>query len=60
MPEPATPLQSAAAAPLRPSRNGSAPPLPAQMLRERPQRSARLPVAVTRLRTMMRRLLRRP
>ena len=60
MPEPATPPQSPTAAPPRPSRNGSAPPLPTQMRSERPQRSARLQMAVTRLRTMMRRLLRRP
>ena len=60
MPEPATPHQSATAAPPRPSRNGSAPPLPAQMGRERPQRSARLSMAVTRLRRMMRRFVRRP
>ncbi|HEV2371025.1 MAG TPA: hypothetical protein VGS19_02550 [Streptosporangiaceae bacterium] len=60
MPEPATPLHGATAAPLRPSRNGSAPPLPTEMRRERPQRSAWLPMAVTRLRRTMRRLLRRP
>ncbi len=60
MPEPATPHQSATAAPPRPSRNGSAPPLPTEMGRERPQPSARLPMAVTRLRRTMRRLLRRP
>jgi hypothetical protein len=60
MPEPATPHQSATAAPPRPSRNGSAPPLPAEMRRGRPQWSARLPMAVTRLRRMMRRFLRRP
>jgi hypothetical protein len=60
MPEPATPRQSATAAPPRPSRNGSAPPLPAEKGGGRPQRSARLPMAVTRLRTMMRRLFRRP
>ena len=60
MPEPATPHQSPTAAPPRPSRNGSAPPPPAQMPRERPQRTARLPMAVTRLRTITRRLLRRP
>jgi hypothetical protein len=61
MPEPATPHQSATAAPPpRPSRNGSAPPLSAEMSRERPRRSAMVPMAVARLRRMMRRLVRRP
>jgi len=62
MPESATPHQSATAAPPspRPSRNGSAPPLSTEMGRERPQRAAMLPMALTRLRTMMRRLIRRP
>jgi hypothetical protein len=60
MPEPATPRQSATAAPPRPSRNGSAPPLPGEMGRERPQRSARLSMAVARLRSVIRRVVRRP
>ncbi len=61
MPEPATPRQSAAATrPLRPSPNGTAPPLPAQTMRARQQRPARLRMAITQLRGIMRRTVRRP
>lgn len=58
MPEPAAPHHSAAATRPRLSGNGSAPPLPAQIAH--PQRPAKLRMAITQLRAMMRRITRRP
>jgi hypothetical protein len=59
MPESAAPHQSAAAARLRPSRNGSTPPLPVETVRVRRQRPVMLRMAMTQLRGMMHRIARR-
>jgi hypothetical protein len=58
MPEPPAPHQSVTATRPRLSGNGSAPPLPAEIAR--PQRPARLGMAITRLRGMIRRIVGRP
>jgi hypothetical protein len=59
MPDTATPRQRAAAR-LRPSRNGSAPPLPAEITHARREWSDRLRMAIAQVRGMMRRITRRP
>jgi hypothetical protein len=58
MPETPIPHHGATATRPRLSGNGSAPPLPAQLAH--PQRPARLRMAITRVRGMIRRIVRRP
>ena len=60
MPAPATPRHSATVTRPRLSRNGSAPPLPAEITPVRPQPPDRFRTALTQLRTMIRRIARRP
>jgi hypothetical protein len=60
MPDSATPDQSATVTRPRQSPNGIAPPLPGETTRTRQPPPGRLRMALTQLREMMRRTVRRP
>ncbi len=60
MPDPATPGKKTTATRPRQSPNGTAPPLPGHTIRAPQPPPARLRTAITQLREMMRRAIRRP